>query len=154
MLVQFVPLAAILIVVPILCVRWWGPPTWSRLLLAFVLPPVVAFGGLMVGLHMCDRGVPVRQWAIPAVAMAGALVCIAPARRRRLVVGILALTAIVSSFHFAEYVHRPEVTGNPDARGVRATPMWHTWLTGIYAAESIPRDLPALEARPAVDSNR
>lgn len=135
MLVHVVLLASIAIGVPVLAVRHWGRPTIGRVVLAVILPLLTAFASQVVGVHDCGRGAPLLQWVIPCVAMVVAIVCIERAALRRVLATALAVSSIGLSGHFAGRVHADDVVGTPTAKCTRATALWHTPLTGFYAAE-------------------
>jgi hypothetical protein len=128
-------LVSIPIGVPVLAARHWGRPTIGRIVLAVILPLLTAFASLVVGVHMCDRGAPLLQWVIPSVAMVVAIVCIEPPALRRVLATALALCSIGLSGHFAGRVHADDLVGSTEADCTKATALWHTPLTGFYAAE-------------------
>ncbi len=115
--------------------RRGGRPPRGRILLAIAMPVLVAFASLGLGIHSCDRGIPVLQWAIPCVAMASAMVCIRAATLRRVTAVALAVCAIGLSGHFASSVHAEGIVGSTSADCTVATALWHTPLTGFYAAQ-------------------
>jgi hypothetical protein len=132
---HIVLLAVIPIGVPVLAAKHWGRPTVGRIVLAVILTLLTVFASLVVGVHDCGRGAPLLQWVIPSTAMLVALLCIAPAALRRVTATALALVSIGLSGHFAGRVHADDVVGTTDARCTKATALWHTPLTGFYAAE-------------------
>jgi hypothetical protein len=136
MWLHVVLLGSIPVAIPALAARWWGRPGAARIVLALVLPLLVALASLAFGLHLCDRGVPVMQWVIPCVAMAIAIGCVGPAALRRWTAGVLAVISIALSLDFAGRVHDEDVVGSMDAWCTTARALWHTPLTGFYAAEA------------------
>lgn len=63
--------------------------------------------------HMCAEGNPFMQWFVPLLCLWATFMCIGPRVLRRGIAVVLTFVMFGLSWHFIDFVHSPEWTGNP-----------------------------------------
>jgi hypothetical protein len=121
--------------------RYHRVPSIRRVVGAIAAGLALAAFSASLGLHMCGRGDPVQQWAIPSICLALGVAFVGHVRVRRTLAAALAMIAVIGSLHYAALVHGDAYVGQamvtdagPDGP-LRSRPVWHTPLTGLYALD-------------------
>jgi hypothetical protein len=112
-------------------------PRIGRVAIALGAGGALFLAGLLLFVHMCDKGAPVTQLLVCAACLTSIWLCLASRAVRW--AGTVALVAACFALcaQFNAIVHRDDYTGNPACRPViadaRPHALWHTRLTGIHA---------------------
>lgn len=136
-ILHFAVLACLTVLAVVLVARFYKRPTALRVAVAVAATLVVGLGTAALGLHACDRGLPLSQWIAPGLLLGLVLLLVGDARVRFAAAGVLAVAMIGLTLHYNVVVHGEQWLGHagPIMSGERATSEWHTALTGFYRVE-------------------
>lgn len=118
----------------VVLVRGMARPTWKRVVVG-LLAGLGSTLVLALGLHGCDAGQPLMQWALPALCLVAAVLFVGDRRARAGLVAGAVTVMLGLGLHYVSAVHGPTWIGNPHARvlaGRAGLAEWHTSVTGLW----------------------
>jgi hypothetical protein len=131
---HFVGLVGLVAITGIAVARGFSRPTWKRGGAA-ALAALASSTLVCLGLHGCDAGQPLVQWAAPALCL---VVCILfvgdPRARLGLAAGAVAVM-LGLTIHYLSVVHGSDWIGNPRSHALgeqRGIAEWHTPVTRLW----------------------
>jgi hypothetical protein len=136
-ILHFAVLSGLAVLAVAVVARFYEKPTALRVAVAVVVSLGLGLGTAALGVHACDRGLPLSQWIAPALLLGIVLLLVGNKLVRFGVASVIGVAMVALTLHYNVAVHGDEWLGHagPVMAGERASFEWHTAVTGLYRIE-------------------